>query len=222
MTKYSKTRLALCSIVASLTLSACDISLNTDDGGDKQDKFLQNNIGSYRSIVSDNNNLAHSYSLIVERNGALFISENDRDEQISHQAQIDADHNGLIFDDGTSCHVNTNDQGFSCTVLDAVISLKRLDEAEAVNRLQLAGSYQAIYHNKAINMHISDTGELTAQYQNCQITGKLREHSGKLIKLTDSCTSSDHLAYFVTEALSEQQSTIKVSTEHPVLAGYWL
>lgn len=71
-------------------------------------------------------------------------------------------------------------------------------------------------------MHISDTGELTAQYQNCQITGKLQEHSGKLTQLTDSCTSSDHLAYFVTEALSEQQSTIKVSTKHPVLAGYWL
>mgnify|MGYP007022320978 CR=1 FL=1 len=144
MTKYSKTRLALCSIVASLTLSACDISLNTDDSGDKQEKFLQNNIGSYLSIVSDNNNLAHSYSLIVEHNGALFISENDRDEQISQQAQIDADHNSLLFDDGTSCHVNTNDQGFSCIVLDAVISLKRLDEAEAVNRLQLAGSYTTI------------------------------------------------------------------------------
>ncbi|WP_016957344.1 hypothetical protein [Catenovulum agarivorans] len=218
--------LAGAAALAVLNLTGCDISINSDSDDDTQAKFLRTNTGIYQSVFSNQQQQAQTYTLVIDKQGALLITNNDRDETTSYQANFTADDELLIFADKISCGLGVSPSTFSCSLdtdsnTDEATILTMLDSSPAITNAELTGAYQGIYQTQKLVLDISASGQISAQYNNCQISGQLAANSSLLTKLTDSCETGQQLAFVSLEQLTDEQSVVKISSEHPALAGYW-
>jgi len=170
MKNISTRILASTAFLVLLNLTGCDISINSDSDDDAQAKFLNLNMGMYQSVFSNHAHQAQRLTLIIDKQGAFLIENNDRDETISYQASFVADDEMLIFDDKISCARDTSIARFSCSYLagsnmNDLTSLPMLAILPTNTEVELTGSYQGISQNQKIVLDVAASGQISAQYK---------------------------------------------------------
>ncbi|WP_440905348.1 hypothetical protein ACMZOO_03165 [Catenovulum sp. SX2] len=226
MRNISTRILAGAAALAVLNLTGCDISINSDSDDDTQAKFLRSNKGIYQSVFSNQQLQAQTYTLVIDKQGALLITNNDRDETTSYQASFTSDDEMLMFADKINCGLGASPSAFSCSFdtasnTDEATILTMLDSSPAITNAELTGTYQGIYQTQKLVLDIAASGQISAEYNNCQISGQLATNSNLLTKLTDSCETGQQLAFVSLEQLTDELSVVKISSEHTALTGYW-